>query len=91
MQTNESGDHQEVIYWRKENHFHKWFIDHCAPENYGYEKQAPIPVTKQNIQDLLTTIYDLLLKFNELHVEFVEGGELGIGNLAIDQWSNRHA
>ena len=86
MRSKDSGEHDEVIYWRKENQFHKWFIDHCAPENYEYEKQEPIPVTKQDIQDLLTTIKELLDKFNELQVSFSVAVNPLIIESPLDQW-----
>lgn len=43
---------EELIYWRKTNHIHAWFIDHCGD---GKDDGGEIYVSKENLQKLLET------------------------------------
>ena len=51
---------EEIMYWRKANHIHKWFVDKCNDgemENCEY-----IKVNKENLEELKDTCEELLEK-----------------------------
>jgi len=41
---------EEVIYWRKANAIHKWFVDHVMDEE---DQSGEWPVSKEKLKDLL--------------------------------------
>jgi hypothetical protein len=41
---------EELMYWRKANHIHAWFVDHCGD---GKDDGREIYVSKENLQELL--------------------------------------
>lgn len=43
---------EELMYWRKANHIHAWFVDHCGN---GNDDQLEAYVSKENLQELLET------------------------------------
>lgn len=50
-------DEYELIYWRKANAIHKWFVDHVQEGNdSGYEYR----VNQRQLNELYTTIVDVL-------------------------------
>jgi hypothetical protein len=48
---------KEVFYWRKSNHFHKWFVDNCQNEN---DDCGTYPVSWEQLQELLDIINKIL-------------------------------
>lgn len=43
---------EEVMYWRKANHIHAWFVDHCGG---GNDDMRDIYVSEESLQELLET------------------------------------
>lgn len=41
---------EEIMYWRKANHIHKWFVDHCAD---GEDDCQEIYVDKDDLSELV--------------------------------------
>lgn len=50
---------EEVGYWRKANHIHAWFIEHCAK---GVDNCEPVYVSREQLQELLETVKRVLKK-----------------------------
>ena len=48
---------EEVGYWRKENHIHKWFVDNCQG---GIDECQEVEVPKEKLEELLVTCLDIL-------------------------------
>ena len=44
------GVTEEIMYWRKANHIHKWFVDHCAE---GKDECQEIYVGKDDLSGLV--------------------------------------
>ena len=44
------GVTEEIMYWRKANHIHKWFVDHCAD---GEDECQEIYVPHDKLVDLV--------------------------------------
>ena len=49
-------DFQEVGYWRKQNHIHKWFVDNCQG---GIDECQEVEVSKEKLEELLVTCLDI--------------------------------
>jgi hypothetical protein len=47
----------EAIYWRKENHIHRWFVEHVQG---GEDDCSKYEVTRKNLIDLQTACRDAL-------------------------------
>jgi hypothetical protein len=47
-----TGVVEELMYWRKANHIHAWFVDHCGD---GNDDGREIYVSKERLQELLET------------------------------------
>lgn len=43
---------EELMYWRKANHIHAWFVDHCGN---GNDDMHDIYVSEESLQELLDT------------------------------------
>ena len=43
---------EELMYWRKANHIHAWFVDHCGE---GNDDGREIYVSEESLQELLKT------------------------------------
>ena len=50
----------EIIYWRKENHFHKFFCENGTPTPETIEWTGPYVVSRNTIKDLLKHIDTIL-------------------------------
>ena len=48
---------EDIIYWRKANHIHKWFVDHCAE---GKDECQEIYVDKDDLSELVHTCIKVL-------------------------------
>jgi hypothetical protein len=48
---------EEVGYWRKENHIHKWFVDNCQG---GIDECQEVEVSKEKLEELLVTCLDVV-------------------------------
>ena len=48
---------EEVGYWRKENHIHKWFVDNCQG---GIDECQETEVSKEKLEQLLVTCLDIV-------------------------------
>lgn len=53
----EKETREEAMYWRKANAIHKWFIDNIQD---GEDDQKMHKVTKEDLQELLSTINTVL-------------------------------
>jgi hypothetical protein len=49
---------EEVGYWRKANHIHRWFIENCSAE--GVDDCRDLYVSKDDLTKLASTIRDVL-------------------------------
>ena len=52
-----------VGYWRKANHIHNWFIENCAPRDYGggpIDDCRPIEITVNKLEELLNACKQVL-------------------------------
>lgn len=58
-------DDFEIAYWRKANEIHKWFVDNVQN---GENDCGSYILTKENLQDLLSLVTDVLM-----HCELKEG------------------
>src|SRR5210317_2053350 len=52
-----SGVTEEVGYWRKANHIHKWFVDNCQD---GEDDCRPVWVSEDKLQNLYETVCEVL-------------------------------
>jgi len=48
-ENNETGEVEDVGYWRKANAVHGWFVRECAN---GVDECQPIPVSREQLQKL---------------------------------------
>ena len=55
--NNNDESSQDVGYWRKENHIHKWFVDNCQG---GIDKCQEVEVSKEKLEELLVTCLDIV-------------------------------
>ena len=55
--SKNGGLGEEVAYWRKANWLHGWFVNQLAG---GKDECQPIPVSKQDLEELLTSINKVL-------------------------------
>ena len=53
---------EEVMYWRKSNHIHQWFVENVQEGNDDCEKYY---VEKDQLKELLVTINDVLEDHNK--------------------------
>ena len=54
------NDGNEIIYWRKENHFHKFFCENGTPTPETIECTGPYVISRNTIKDLLKRIDTIL-------------------------------
>jgi len=63
LQVDEKNiDDFELVYWRKANWIHNWFVVNCAD---GVDECQPIKVTNDDLQKLLTIVTDVLEDHNK--------------------------
>lgn len=55
--NNNDESSQDVGYWRKENHIHKWFVDNCQG---GIDECQKTEVSKEKLEELLVTCLDIV-------------------------------
>lgn len=68
---------EEVGYWRKANHIHKWFVDNCGD---GRDECQDMDVSEEQLRDLLKTCKEVIEKcplevVGKEMVNVLEGGE----------------
>lgn len=54
---NKVDNFEEVGYWRKANHIHKWFVDNCQN---GIDECQMVIVKKEKLEELLVTCLDII-------------------------------
>jgi hypothetical protein len=62
---------EELMYWRKANHIHAWFVDHCGN---GNDDGREIYVSKESLQELLETC-EKVIKASKLVKGKIYNGE----------------
>ena len=55
--SKNGGLEEEIAYWRKANWFHGWFVNELAG---GKDECQPIPVSKEDLEELLKRINKIL-------------------------------
>ena len=74
--------HMPVMYWRKANQIHKWFVDNTQG---GKDKNCePTPVTKEQLQKLLDDV-TFVLEHKDPSVLPPQSGFF-FGSTDIDEW-----
>jgi len=76
-------DREEVAYWRKANHIHKWFVDQCGDP--ADDNVVDMPVNLEQLAGLKTTCERVLT--GEARPELVLGTKDGFffGGLDYDE------
>lgn len=54
---------EEVAYWRKANHIHNWFIQHCADGDGSIRR---VDVSREQLEELVKTCKTALMIMEEL-------------------------
>jgi len=70
-----NGNDNEIIYWRKENHFHKFFCENGKSTPKTSEWVGPYVISRNTIEDLLKRIDKILAtKFDKpITKQFING------------------
>lgn len=64
-----ANEPEEVGYWRKSNHIHKWFVDKCQD---GVDECQETEVSKEKLEELLVTCIDVLKNKDNIHLAKTE-------------------
>lgn len=74
---------EDVGYWRKANHIHKWFVDHCQG---GEDDCQPYPVSREKLEEL-RSVCQRVKDFTHLATELLPRQPgFFFGDQDIDEW-----
>ena len=73
----------EVMYWRKANAIHAWFVDHVQG---GEDKCRPHPVRAEDLAELLALLEEVLADREHGHKKLEPRGGFFFGSLEVDEW-----
>ena len=80
---NKEGAWDEVMYWRKANQIREWFAIHL--EN-GVENCQFSYVTKENLEDLMSTCKTVLNDRSRAHILLPTSSGFFFGSTDYDEW-----
>ncbi|EZH65142.1 hypothetical protein DH09_15965 [Bacillaceae bacterium JMAK1] len=88
-QKNNKNVHEELIYWRKANYIHRWFIEHVQS---NCDDCKPYPVTRTQLQALMNQCERTLLHHDqpECHLPTLYGPFFGSMDYDDDYFLDVH-
>ena len=81
--TNVSNIDEEVGYWRKCNHIHRWFVDNVQN---GEDDMGEYSVSKKQLEELLSACKEVLNDHNKADGLLPTVSGFFFGNTEYDEW-----
>lgn len=79
---NVKTDYQ-IGYWRKANHIHNWFVEHCGG---GVDECQDMYVSKENLEELLKACEDVLAEHGDAENKLPTQDGFFFGGTDYDEW-----
>jgi hypothetical protein len=74
---------EEVAYWRKANHIHKWFVNNVQN---GVDDCGTYPVTKEKLKALYDTVDEVMCNLELAPIKLPRAPGFFFGSQEYDEW-----